>query len=57
MGGEEDNWTLGVNWYWRSNFKAQLNYVIANSTKYQSSKKAFVDDDPSITTLRLQFYW
>lgn len=57
MGGKQDNWTLGVNWYWRSNFKAQLNYVIANSTKYQSSKKAFVDDDPSITTLRLQFYW
>ena len=57
LGGEENNWTLGVNWYWRSNFKAQLNYVIVNSSKYQSSAKQVVDDNPNITTLRLQFYW
>ena len=57
LGGEQDNWTLGVNWYWRSNFKAQLNYVMVNSSKYQSSKKAVIEDNPNITTLRLQFYW
>ena len=28
LGGEESNWTVGVNWYWRSNFKfSALNYV------------------------------
>lgn len=57
LGGEEDNWTVGVNWYWRTNFKAQLNYVMVNSSKYQSSAKAVVEDNPNITTLRLQFYW
>lgn len=57
LGGEESNWTLGVNWYWRSNFKVQLNYVMVDSSKYQSSKKAIIEDSPNITTLRFQFYW
>lgn len=57
LGGEEDNWTFGVNWYWRSNFKVALDYVIVNSSKYQSSAKAVVEDNPDITTLRFQFYW
>lgn len=57
LGGEESNWTLGVNWYWRSNFKVALNYVMVDSSKYQSSAKKVVDDSPNITTLRFQFYW
>lgn len=57
LGGEEENWTLGVNWYWRSNFKVQLNYVMVNSSKYNTTAKAVVDNNPDITTLRLQFYW
>lgn len=57
LGGEEDNWTLGVNWYWRSNFKVQLNYVMVNSSKYNTTTKTVLDNNPDITTLRLQFYW
>lgn len=57
LGGEEDNWTLGVNWYWRSNFKVQLNYVMVNSSKYNTTAKEVVENNPDITTLRLQFYW
>ena len=48
LGGEESNWTVGVNWYWRSNFKLALNYVKVSSERYSSSKKLFVQDDPSI---------
>lgn len=57
LGGEESDWTLGVNWYWRSNFKVALNYIMVNSSKYQSSAKTVVEDNPNITTLRFQFYW
>jgi phosphate-selective porin OprO/OprP len=57
LGGEENNWTLGVNWYWRSNFKVALDYVIVNSSKYSTTTKTVVDDNPNITTLRFQFYW
>jgi phosphate-selective porin OprO/OprP len=57
MGGEESNWTLGVNWYWRSNFKLSANYVMVDSSKYSSSAKNFVDDNPDIFEVRAQFYW
>jgi phosphate-selective porin OprO/OprP len=57
LGGKEDNWTLGVNWYWRSNFKFALNYVWATSEKYSTSAKAYVQDDPSILEVRAQIYW
>ncbi|HWR96273.1 MAG TPA: porin [Arenimonas sp.] len=57
MGGEESNWTLGVNWYWRSNFKLSANYVMVDSSKYSSTAKNFVDDNPDIFEVRAQFYW
>ena len=57
LGGKEDNWTVGVNWYWRSNFKFALNYVKVNSEKYSSSAGTFVNDDPSIVEFRGQIYW
>ena len=56
-GGEEDNITLGVNYYWRSNFKVAVNYVFVSSSKFSSSAGGNVDDDPSIFETRLQFYW
>ena len=34
-----------------------LNYVKVSSERYSSSKKLFVQDDPSIVELRAQFYW
>jgi phosphate-selective porin OprO and OprP len=57
MGGEESNWTLGVNWYWRSNFKLSANYVMADSSKYNTTAKKFLDDNPDIFQMRAQFYW
>jgi hypothetical protein len=33
-GGEEGNWTVGLNWYWRSNFKFMVNYVMVDSEKF-----------------------
>lgn len=57
MGGKEHNVTLGVNWYWRSNFKFALNYVKVNSERYSSAAKKIVNDDPSIVEFRAQLYW
>lgn len=57
FGGEESNITLGVNYYWRSNFKVALNYVDVSSSKFSSSLRRDVDDDPNIVEMRLQFYW
>jgi phosphate-selective porin OprO and OprP len=57
MGGEESNWTVGVNWYLRSNFKLSANYVMVDSSKYSSTIKNFQDDNPNILSLRAQFYW
>ena len=57
LGGEMDAWTLGANWYLRSNFKLALNYVKVQTSKYSSSAKAVLDDDPSVVEFRAQFFW
>lgn len=57
LGGEMDAWTVGVNWYWRSNFKFMVNYVKVQSSRYNSTARAVLDDDPSIIEARAQFYW
>lgn len=56
-GGKMDTWTVGVNWYWRSNFKFALDYVKANSSKYSTLLDQDLNDDPSIIEARAQFYW
>ncbi len=57
LGGKMDTWTVGANYYWHSNFKFALNYVKVNSSKYNSTAKAVINDDPSIVEFRAQFYW
>lgn len=73
LGGEMDTLTLGVNWYWRSNFKFMLNYVKVDSSRYFVRTPAapyaanpanngvlvnrVVDDNPNIIEARVQFYW
>lgn len=59
LGGEMDAVTLGVNMYWRSNFKFMFNYVKVNSSKYNNAVgiRRDVDDNPSIIEARAQFYW
>lgn len=56
-GGEESNWTAGVNYYWRSNFKFALNYVIVDSEKRANLVSPLIQDDPNILEFRAQVYW
>ena len=73
LGGEMDTWTVGVNWYWRSNFKFMLNYVKVDSSRYFVRTPAApyaanpadnnvlvnreIDDNPDILEARVQLYW
>jgi len=57
LGGEEENITVGLNWYWRANFKVMLNYVDVSSSRFNIGLNRTVDDDPSILEVRAQFYW
>ncbi|ADV26788.1 phosphate-selective porin O and P [Pseudoxanthomonas suwonensis 11-1] len=57
LGGKQDAWTIGANWYWRSNFKFALNYVMVDSSRYSASAGTVVDDNPNILEARAQFHW
>ena len=50
-GGQMDALTLGVNWYYRDNFKLALNWSTVDS------ERAGIPDDPSIIGLRGQLHW
>ena len=50
-GGEEDNWTLGVNGYFGKYFKVQANYVFVDARRNGLSA------DPRVMELRAQFYF
>lgn len=52
-GGKESNWTVGVNWYLRSNFKLSANYVMVDTQRGALR----TDDNPNILEARAQFYW
>lgn len=56
-GGEGHNLTVGVNWYWRSNFKFMFNYVAASSEKFSRTLARDISDDPNVVEARVQFYW
>lgn len=58
LGGKEDNWTVGANWYLGQHFKLQANYIQANSSKYYGGNaKTVVDVDPRIFEARVQIYF
>jgi phosphate-selective porin OprO/OprP len=57
LGGKQDIWTAGVNWYWRSNFKFALNYVKVDTSKWSATARSELDDNPNIIEGRIQFYW
>jgi phosphate-selective porin OprO and OprP len=48
LGGEQETLTLGVNWYWRLNFKFMANY---NQTR---GARNGINNDPSVVELRAQ---
>jgi len=56
-GGRMEAWTVGVNWYWRSNAKLALNYVDVASRRTDAASGAVVSDDPSIVEARMQLHW
>ncbi len=57
LGGKQTSWTAGANWYWRSNFKFSMNYVKVSSSRYNSTLRRVVDDNPNVVEARAQFYW
>jgi len=56
-GGKESNWTVGANYYWRSNFKFALNYVMVSSEKRANIFAPLIKDNPNIIEFRAQVYW
>jgi phosphate-selective porin OprO and OprP len=56
-GGEESNWTLGANWYWRANLKLSANYVKVDSRRFVSPAIGLRSDDPAIAEVRAQLHW
>jgi phosphate-selective porin OprO and OprP len=48
QGGKQDALTLGVNWYWRLNFKFMANYNVVKS------QRGLFENDPSVVELRAQ---
>ncbi|MBI2424094.1 MAG: porin [Candidatus Hydrogenedentes bacterium] len=51
-GGEEDNWTLGLNWYLNPNTKFMFNYVRANSEHV-----LWGDEDVNVLQTRFQVFF
>lgn len=56
-GGRMDAWTVGMNWYWRSNAKLMLNYVDVASRRTDAVSGLRIHDDPSIVEARVQLHW
>ncbi len=52
LGGQQESWTLGVNWYIRSNFRLSMNYVMLDSSRVQSGVR--IENNPNILELRGQ---
>ncbi len=48
LGGEQEALTLGVNWYWRNNFKFMANYSLVRS------ERGLFENDPNVVELRAQ---
>jgi len=58
FGGEQDDWTIGANWYLGQHLKFQANYIWANSTKrYGAPINGDAAVDPRIFALRAQIYF
>ena len=59
-GGEETNYTLGLNWYWNAYFRFMLNYVHAESKNRTNTLPGFGADEGTtldLIALRVQQEW
>ncbi|HEY6941845.1 OprO/OprP family phosphate-selective porin [Dokdonella sp.] len=55
LGGKQEDWTIGANWYLGQHFKLQANYIMANSTKhYGAPINGEADVDPRVFEVRAQ---
>lgn len=52
LGGAQSAFTIGANWYIRSNFRLSLNYVMVESERMQSG--VLINNNPNILKLRGQ---
>ena len=58
LGGKQNDWTIGANWYLGQHFKFQANYIWANSTKhYGAPINGDAAVDPRVFELRAQIYF
>ena len=58
LGGKENDWTIGANWYVGQHLKFQANYIRARSTKhYGAPIDGDANVDPRIFELRAQVYF
>ena len=58
LGGKQNDWTIGANWYLGQHLKFQANYIWANSTRhYGAPLNAEADVDPRVFELRAQVYF
>jgi phosphate-selective porin OprO/OprP len=58
LGGKEENWTVGLNYYLGTHWKFQANYIWANSDKfYASGLNQVAAVDPRIFEVRAQIYF
>jgi phosphate-selective porin OprO/OprP len=59
-GGEETNYTLGLNWYWNAYFRLMLNYVHADAENYTNTfpgPGAIEGAEADLWALRVQQEW
>lgn len=56
-GGQEDNFTIGVNWYPTTTTRMMLNYVKVLDVNFQNTAATHHKDEPSAIYLRSQVYW
>jgi phosphate-selective porin OprO/OprP len=58
LGGKENDFTIGANWYLGQHLKFQANYIWANSTKHFGAPiNGDADVDPRVFELRAQVYF
>lgn len=56
-GGKAKNWTVGANWYLRSNLRFMFNYVRVNAEQGTRGDSPGAADDPQIFQFRAQLFF
>ena len=54
QGGEEKNWTAGLNWYLNPNVRFMFNYIYANVKNSNAGARFLREGDTNIFAMRFQ---